>query len=182
MIAVYPGRQISPSRTPDLARAARISLEARGHEGDVGWSNVWKIALWARLHDSRKARWYVNRWIAFNTFDNLFNACWPGRTFQIDGNFGYAAGVCEMLIQSHLDEIHLLPALPEEWPEGSARGLRARGGFEVDLAWKDGKLKEATVRSRMGGPCRIRLGDRTAEFDTKAGGQRRLDPTLREEP
>ncbi len=178
MIAVYPGRQITPRRTPEWARAARVSLEARGHEGDVGWSNAWKICLWARLLDAQKAYGYASRWVANNTFGNGFNACWPGRTFQIDGNFGYAAGVCELLLQSHAGEIHLLPALPDAWPEGSAKGLRARGGFEVDLAWKDGKLAEATIRSLLGNPGKVRYGEKGIDLATGKGEAVRLDGAL----
>ena len=151
LIAVHPSRQISPHLTPALAKAARVSLEARGHHGDVGWSNAWKIGLWARLHDPQKAHWYVNRWVAYNTFDNLLNACWPGRVFQIDGNFGYAAGVCEMLVQSHAGEIHLLPALPDAWPSGSVRGMRTRGGLEIDLQWQNGRATAAVLRATVDG-------------------------------
>jgi alpha-L-fucosidase 2 len=179
MIAIYPGRQITPLQTPKLAKAARISLEARGHHGDVGWSNAWKICLWARLHDREKASWYIRRWVAYNTFGNLFNACWPGRTFQIDGNFGYAAGVCEVLLQSHAGEIHLLPALPKEWPAGSARGLRARCGFEVDLAWKEGRLTEATLRSLLGRPCKVRYGEEVVNLEPAKGDAIRLDGALK---
>ncbi len=178
MIALFPGRQITPLRTPEWAKAARVSLEARGHHGDVGWSNAWKICLWARLLDPQKAYWYVNRWAAHNTFGNLFNACWPGRTFQIDGNFGYAAGVCEILLQSHAGEIHLLPALPDAWPAGSARGFRARGGFEVDIAWKDGKLAGTTIRSLLGNPCKVRYGKRVIDLKPGKGETVRLDGSL----
>ena len=179
MIAVYPGRQISPHQTPSLAKAARVSLEARGHHGDVGWSNAWKIGLWARLHDSQKAYWYVNRWLAYNTFDNFFNACWPGRVFQIDGNFGYAAGVCEMLVQSHTDVIHLLPALPDAWPTGRVRGLRARGGLEIDLEWKDGRATSASVKPAVDGRYTLRAPagqqiDGSDTIELKAGQIRKV--------
>jgi len=175
LFAVLPGRQISPHTTPEFAKAARVSLKARGHHGDVGWSNAWKISLWARLRVSEKAYWYVNRWVAFNPFDNLFNGCWPGRTFQIDGNFGYAAGVCEMLVQSHAGAVHILPALPDAWPTGSVRGSRARGGREVDIEWRDGRATAAVLRARAGGTHVLRApaGQRIADPDkvTLAAGQ-----------
>jgi alpha-L-fucosidase 2 len=189
MFAVYPGRQITRATTPRLAEAARVSLEARGAGGDVGWSNAWKTALWARLLDRERAYMYVNRLIGRNAFPNFFNACWPGRVFQIDGNFGGAAGLAEMLLQSHAREIHLLPALPAAWPAGSARGLCARGGFEVDMSWADGKLTQATIRSKRGGRCVVRAAvplavtedgraittaapeARVVVFDSKPGGR-----------
>jgi alpha-L-fucosidase 2 len=194
MFAVYPGRQITRATTPRLAEAARVSLEARGTGGDVGWSNAWKTALWARLLDRERAYIHINRLIGRNAFPNFFNACWPGRVFQIDGNFGGTAGIAEMLLQSHAREIHLLPALPAAWPAGSARGLCARGGFEVDMAWKDGKLSQATLRSERGGRCAVRAAvpltvtsgrrDITAAtpeaqvivFDTKLGERYVLKP------
>ncbi len=102
--------------------------------------------------------------------------------FQIDGNFAFTAGVCEILVQSHLGEVHLLPALPDAWPTGSVRGLRARGGFEVDLAWRNGALHEATVRSRRGLPLRVRAGERTAQYATNAGEKLVFDGRLARRP
>ena len=179
MFAVYPGRQISPVLTPKFAAAARVSLVARGSGGDVGWSNAWKAALWARLLDGKQAYAYLSRLVGRNAFPNFFNACWPGRVFQIDGNFGGTAGVAEMLLQSHAGQIHLLPALPPAWPTGSARGLCARGGFVVDMAWRDGKLTGAVIKSKLGRPCKVRFGQAVAEFPTAAGKTYRLDGNLK---
>ena len=178
MFAVYPGRQITPVIAPKLAAAARVSLIARGSGGDVGWSNAWKTILWARLLDATRAYGYLNRLIARNAFPNFFNACWPVRVFQIDGNFGACAGIAEMLLQSHAGEVHLLPALPSAWPNGSARGLCARGGFVVGMTWRDGKLVQATIRSKLGGPCKVRYGEKTANLGTKTGGSYPLDGDL----
>ncbi len=151
MFAAFPGRQISPWTTPELARAASVSAEARGQGADVGWSNAWKINLWARLGHREKAYWHVNRWISRNTFDNLLNACWPGKVYQVEGNFGYTSGICEMLLQSHMGEIHFLPTLPDAWPDGSVTGLRARGGIQIDIEWKDGKATGAVLKATVDG-------------------------------
>jgi alpha-L-fucosidase 2 len=158
MFAVYPGRQISLSKTPEFARAAAVSLNARGFGTVVGWANAWKTALWARLLDAENAYAFYHKEVSANAYPNLWNGCWPGRVFQIDGNFGITAGAIEMLLQSHADELHLLPALPEAWATGSARGLRARGGFEVDMRWKDGELSGAAIRSKEDRVCRLRTG------------------------
>ena len=153
MIAIHPSRQISPLTTPKLARAARVSMNARG-DGATGWSKAWKINIWARLHDGNRSHKLLAEMIRGNVFSNLFDAHPP---FQIDGNFGYASGICEMLVQSHMGQIHLLPALPDAWPIGRVKGIRARGGFELDLQWKDGKLAAGIVRSAKGGDCTIRV-------------------------
>ncbi len=156
MFAVYPGRQITPSRTPDLAKAAAVSLKARGFGTVVGWANAWKTALWARLLDAEKAYMFYHKEVSANAYPNLWNGCWPGRVFQIDGNFGITAGGIEMLLQSHAGEIHLLPALPKAWATGSVNGLRARGGFEVAMKWKEGELMHAAIRSKRDAVCTLR--------------------------
>ena len=155
LLGLHPFAQITP-RTPELFAAARKTLERRGFGGDVGWSNAWKTCFFARLQDGEQAYWYLRRLIARNAFPNLFDACWPGRVFQIDGNFGGTAGVAEMLLQSHGGTIRLLPALPNAWPAGRVRGLKARGGFVVDIEWADGSLVRARIRSAVGGSCRVR--------------------------
>jgi len=156
MFAVYPGRQISLSKTPKLAKAAAVSLKARGFGTVVGWANAWKTALWARLLNAENAYMFYHKEVSANAYPNLWNGCWPGRVFQIDANFGITAGAIEMLVQSHAGEIHLLPALPKAWATGSVRGLRARGGFEIDIHWKSGVLSRAAIRSRKNAVCRIR--------------------------
>jgi len=152
LIAVHPGRQISPLTTPKFAEAARVSMNGRG-DGGTGWSKAWKISIWARLHDGDRAYKLLSEFMKRNVYPNMFGYHPP---FQIDGNFGYAAGVCEMLVQSHMGQIHLLPGLPKAWPSGQVNGIRARGGFEVGIAWHEGNLTQAALRSANGGPCRLR--------------------------
>jgi alpha-L-fucosidase 2 len=165
LIAVHPGHQIAPTTTPKLAQAARVSMNARGDAG-TGWSKAWKISIWARLHDGNHAHKLLSEFIKNNVYPNLFGYHPP---FQIDGNFGYAAGVCEMLAQSHLGCLHLLPALPDAWPDGAVRGLKARGAFVLDLEWRGGRLTGATIRSERGTPCRLYVPDRPFRITTADG-------------
>jgi alpha-L-fucosidase 2 len=187
---LYPGWEITPRGAPALCAAAKQSLIFRG-DGGTGWSKAWKINFWARFLDGDHAHKMLVEALAGNTFPNLFDAHPP---FQIDGNFGGAAGIAEMLLQSHEREIRnsnddtrnnseiriieLLPALPKAWPSGSVKGLRARGGFEADMKW-DSKLEYATIRSLLGNECNVRLGEKTISFPTQIGKSYRLDANLK---
>jgi alpha-L-fucosidase 2 len=177
--AVYPGSEITPRDTPELCAAARQSLVFRG-DGGTGWSKAWKISFWARFLEGDHAHKMLVEALAGNTFPNLFDAHPP---FQIDGNFGGTAGIAEMLLQSHEQEggtrvIELLPALPSAWPEGRVKGLRARGGFEIDLAWEEATLKQVSVHSLLGNPCVVRYRDKIARMSTNAGHSYLLDGGL----
>ena len=165
LFGLHPGHTISPVTTPELAQAAKVVLEHRG-DGATGWSMGWKLNQWARLHDGNHAYTLYGNLLKNGTLDNLWDTHAP---FQIDGNFGGTAGVTEMLMQSHMGFIHLLPALPDAWREGSVKGLRARGNFTVDIYWKDGKLDKAVVVSGSGGPCDLHYGSKTKRIKTVKG-------------
>lgn len=165
LFGLHPGHTVSPVTTPELATAAKVVLLHRG-DGATGWSMGWKLNQWARLQDGNHAYTLFGNLLKNGTVDNLWDTHPP---FQIDGNFGGTAGVTEMLLQSHMGFIQLLPALPNAWKDGSISGICAKGNFEVDMIWENNQLKEATVRSGAGGNCVIRYGDKMLSFKTIKG-------------
>ncbi|NDA93818.1 MAG: hypothetical protein EBX90_11175 [Betaproteobacteria bacterium] len=169
LYALYPGSQLTPRGTPELAVAARKSLEHRLRMAEAagprdngkhcGWSHAWKANLWARLDDGIRSYRALASLISDCTYPNLMDMC-PNtmdssNVFQIDGNLGGCAGIAEMLLQSHTGEIQVLPALPEAWPTGRVTGLRARGGFTVDIAWHESRARKVTIAATVGGTLRI---------------------------
>jgi alpha-L-fucosidase 2 len=166
LYGLYPSGQIDLRTTPDLAAAVKKSLELRGDRA-TGWATAWRLCLWARLHDGDHAYRILQFLLGpERTYPDMFDAHPP---FQIDGNFGALAGITEMLMQSQNGVIELLPALPSAWPTGNVKGLRARGGFEISLAWNNGKLQSADIKSVNGTQCNIRYNDKTASLSLKRG-------------
>jgi alpha-L-fucosidase 2 len=183
LFGLYPGNQITVTGTPELAAAARKTLEARGDEG-TGWSLAWKINMWNRLADGDHAYKLLSVLLATKTLPNLFDNHPP---FQIDGNFGATAAIAEMLLQSQLRtsdgkfEVQLLPALPATLSSGSVKGLCARGGFVTDFSWENGHLTRAVITSRLGGILHVRSGKHSADFITKKGEMIQLDENLKKQ-
>jgi len=165
LFGLHPGSTISPITTPDLAKASKVVLQHRG-DGATGWSMGWKLNQWARLQDGNHAYTLYGNLLKNGTVDNLWDTHPP---FQIDGNFGGTAGITEMLLQSHMGFIQLLPALPDAWKNGSIEGLTARGNFEVGITWNENTLEKATIFSKMGTPCVVRYGDQVLSFKTQKG-------------
>ena len=184
LIGLFPGRQISPLTTPDLAKAAMVSVENRG-DGGTGWSDVVRAGSWARLLDGDRAilnvESIIQQHIWPNGLDSINNGASTGRgdKFQIDANFGLTAVVYEMLLQSQSGAIHLLPALPAKFPTGSVHGIRARDGFTVDIDWSDGTLTRAVIHSTFGKSCTVQYGDKVASFEIDSGGCAVLNKMLK---
>lgn len=189
LYGLYPGHQITPAKTPELSEACRKTLEIKGDE-TTGWSKGWRINLWARLRDGNRAYKLFRELLSYvapdgaknidytgggGTYPNLLDAHPP---FQIDGNFGGAAGVVEMLLQSTDEELYLLPALPDAWPSGSVQGICARGGFELSIRWKNGLLEGVEVVSKTGNTCNLNYKNKKVVFDTTEGGIYSLDSGL----
>ncbi|MFH6964618.1 glycosyl hydrolase family 95 catalytic domain-containing protein [Flavobacterium plurextorum] len=194
LFAVYPGRQISISTTPELANGAILSLRSRSGnfgknentpftvESTVGdsrrsWTWPWRCGIWARLGEGDRAAIMIRGLLTYNTLPNLFCNHPP---FQLDGNFGITAAMAEMLIQSQTDKIQLLPALPKTWEKGEVKGLCARGGFEVDMKWDEGKLVSAKVLSKVGGVCKVQSGNNNIEITTQPGKSYTFNAELKE--
>jgi alpha-L-fucosidase 2 len=179
LFGLFPGHQITPVATPELANACRKTLEIKGDE-TTGWSKGWRINLWARLYDGNHAYKMYRELLKYvppdgmrtnysgggGTYPNLFDAHPP---FQIDGNFGGSAAVAEMLLQSDGNEIRLLPALPDAWEEGQVTGLCARGGFEVSIVWVNHQVKRVIITSKTDNTCKVIAGRSVYEVKLKAG-------------
>lgn len=165
LFGLHPGHTVSPITTPELAEAAKVVLVHRG-DGATGWSMGWKLNQWARLQDGNHAYTLFGNLLKNGTVDNLWDTHPP---FQIDGNFGGTAGITEMLLQSHMGFIQLLPALPDAWKDGSIHGVCAKGNFEIDMIWKDGLLQEATLLSKAGQNCTVKYAGKTISFKTAKG-------------
>jgi alpha-L-fucosidase 2 len=179
LFGLHPGRQITSQKNPDLLAAARKTIQHRLENGGghTGWSRAWIINFFARLQDGEEAYKNTIALLQKSTLPNLFDTHPP---FQIDGNFGATAGITEMLLQSHAGEVHLLPALPSAWPKGYIHGLSARGGFDVDIDWLDGKLEKVSILSKLGNLCTMRFADKVLSFPTQKGKRYSFDGNLKE--
>jgi alpha-L-fucosidase 2 len=177
LFGLHPGRQITMQKNPEFLEAARKTIDYRlSHGGGhTGWSRAWIINFFARLQDGEAAYENLLALLRKSTLPNLFDTHPP---FQIDGNFGAVSGITEMLLQSHAGEIHLLPALPKAWPDGHINGLCARGGFVVDIEWKNGKLEKAVIFSKLGNDCTLRYGEKVITVQTTKGGKYEFDQKL----
>ncbi|NOR74259.1 MAG: glycoside hydrolase family 95 protein, partial [Draconibacterium sp.] len=177
LYALYPGEEFTNPKDTKWLDAAQKTLEGRlaNGGGHTGWSRAWIINFYARLKDGQKAYENIQALYSKSTHPNLFDNHPP---FQIDGNFGGTAGVAEMLLQSHNNVIQILPALPAQWINGNIKGLRTRGGFEIGINWKDGKLTELKVKSLLGKPCKIIYGDLKSEIKLSKGETKYIDGTL----
>jgi alpha-L-fucosidase 2 len=174
LYSLYPGHDISLETTPQFTAAAKKTLELRG-DGGTGRSEVWRAALWPRLQNPERAYANLRLLITKNTLPDMFDLCPP---FQIDGNLGGPAAITEMLIQSTPEEIIVLPALPQQWPSGSLKGVRVRGGGKVDVVWKEGRLTELRLQSDRAVKYRIRYRDEPAEAQVEPGKPSILDGAL----
>jgi alpha-L-fucosidase 2 len=174
LYSLYPGHDISIGATPELAAAARKTLELRG-DGETGWSHAWRTALWARLRDPENAYANLKLLITKNTLPDMFDLCPP---FQIDGNLGGPAAITEMLVQSASGELRVLPALPSQWPSGSLTGVRVRGGGTADVTWSQGRLTELTLKAAWPAKYHVIYGDRAADVVLRPGKPVALDGTL----
>ena len=177
LYGLFPSAQITPEETPDLIKGAGVTLQQRGDDA-TGWSLAWKINFWARMHDGDHAYRMIRMLLTpSKTYNNLFDAHPP---FQIDGNFGAVSGVNEMLMQSHNNRINLLPALPSQWKDGSVKGIRARGGFEIDsMAWKGGKLTYVAIKSLVGSTLNVTSGSNKFSTPTIPGKVYEFDGNLK---
>ena len=179
LFALHPGSQITLEQTPELALAAKKSLDYRiaNGGGHTGWSAAWLVSQYARLYEAKKAKESLNVVLSKSTSPNLFGLHPP---FQMDANFGATAGIAEMLLQSHAGIIRLLPALPKEWNDGTVKGLRARGGFEIDMVWKDGKLGQVELTSVFGQQATLKYKDQTINLNLSKGDKIILNGDLKQ--
>jgi alpha-L-fucosidase 2 len=183
LVGVYPGRQISPLTTPALAKAAAVSLaeRQRGSSEGAGWSKAFRACIWARLFNGNQALWDYRILLKDNIQPDFFASAIGKENdkFQIDANFGATAAVCEMLMQSQLGELNLLPALPSAWSTGSVKGICGRNGFSVDITWQEGKLTRAVIHSNLGEPCQVRYGGKTVKLSLNKGESVEVDGDLK---